>query len=417
MQQLSMQFDIYRIIAPIFCGFLLILLAISRTRSLRANPASKVFFLFVLATIAYLVANTLEISSLTPSDNLFWSRIIYLFIPFVPLLWFDFTLRIARDGKPLEPHYIVLLLVVPLITLVMVFSDTGMRYVWSSIDYIKVGKYVVSVRTHGPWFGFFAAYTYLVSLAGLSFSIRAFVLKRAYFQKRLALLLAGVSVPIAASLVFILKPFPGLVKDFTPIAYAISAFFFFLVIHRLDAFSIIPVAREQLVERMSDGILVFDAAHRIADANKAALDALNADESLLGLCLETEGIGSVELPPEIVAAASNGVRGVYTTRKKDGSIAYFSVEPIDLPGRTRSRGRLLILRDETELRVALSRLEELASTDSLTGLTNRRGFMESADSLISTALRYSEPICAAMFDLDNFKKVNDAWGHAVGDEV
>lgn len=411
------QFDLYRIIAPVFAGFLLILLVFSRSRSLRANPASNVFSLYALATVGFLAANTLEISASSAADNLFWSRVIYLFIPFIPMLWLSFSLRVARDGKPMEKRYLALLLVVPIITILIAFSDALMPLLWPSIEYQEVGGFIVSKRTHGPWFTFYAAYTYIVSLTGLVVVIRSFVLRRSYFQKRSIYLILGVSIPLAASLVHYLKPFPHLIKDLTPIGYAISAVFFFFVIHRLDAFSIVPVAREQLVERMSDGIVVFDAAHRIADANKAALDALGADETLIGRCINAEGAGTLGLPDAVVAAAVEGIRGVFESKAEEGGTAYYSVEPIDLPGRVLNRGRLLLLRDETELRLALARLEELARTDALTGLPNRRGFLENAESLISTAQRYGEPITAGMFDIDKFKGVNDEWGHAIGDEV
>lgn len=412
----SLQYDAYRVLAPIFAAALLVILALSRNRSLRANPASKVFTVFICATVGFLVANTLEISTATPAGNLFWSRAIYLFIPFIPLLWLSFTFHLAYD-KPMKAIHIALLLVIPILTLGMVFSDDWMALVWSSIEYVKLGDFFVSVRRHGPWFLVQSLYSYAVSLVGLLIAVRTLTLKRLYFRKRSALLLAGVSVPIVVNVIFVLRPFPWLVKDFTPIAYAISGFFFFFALHRMDAFSIVPVAREQLVERMSDGIIVFDAEHRIADANKAALDILDAGESLIGRCLDSDDSEAAKLPGELTEAALKGSRSVYRKKRSDGSIAHYSIESIDLPGRPYSRGRLLVIRDETELRVALARLEELARTDSLTGIANRRGFMENAESLVSAAERYGEQLAVAMFDLDHFKNANDEWGHAVGDEV
>jgi hypothetical protein len=98
-----------------------------------------------------------------------------------------------------------------------------MDLVWPSIKFVPAGKYVVSVRSHGPWFVIHSLYAYSVSLTGLGIAAKALTTKRLYFRKRAALLLVGVSVPIAAELFYILRPIPGLVKDFTPIAYAISA--------------------------------------------------------------------------------------------------------------------------------------------------------------------------------------------------
>jgi diguanylate cyclase (GGDEF)-like protein len=59
----------------------------------------------------------------------------------------------------------------------------------------------------------------------------------------------------------------------------------------------------------------------------------------------------------------------------------------------------------------------LASTDSLTGLLNRRTFMESAYAELARAHREHRPTCVLMLDLDHFKKINDTYGHRAGDRV
>ncbi|MDD4951329.1 MAG: diguanylate cyclase [Desulfovibrionaceae bacterium] len=62
-------------------------------------------------------------------------------------------------------------------------------------------------------------------------------------------------------------------------------------------------------------------------------------------------------------------------------------------------------------------LYELANTDVLTGLTNRRRFFEELDGRVAHFKRYGQRFCLAMFDVDHFKRINDTFGHAVGDEV
>ena len=61
--------------------------------------------------------------------------------------------------------------------------------------------------------------------------------------------------------------------------------------------------------------------------------------------------------------------------------------------------------------------ESLADTDPLTGLANRRFFMEQLEREYARVQRYSAPFTIAYFDLDNFKYVNDALGHDAGDEL
>jgi len=70
-----------------------------------------------------------------------------------------------------------------------------------------------------------------------------------------------------------------------------------------------------------------------------------------------------------------------------------------------------------ELQAALARQEQLAHTDVLTGINNRRRLYELAEHEFEIAMRYQQPLSAIMFDIDHFKKVNDTFGHAVGDQM
>jgi len=62
-------------------------------------------------------------------------------------------------------------------------------------------------------------------------------------------------------------------------------------------------------------------------------------------------------------------------------------------------------------------LEEQATHDRLTGLHNRRAFVDSFEAALAHARRYKEPLCVVMLDIDFFKNVNDTHGHTAGDTV
>ena len=70
-----------------------------------------------------------------------------------------------------------------------------------------------------------------------------------------------------------------------------------------------------------------------------------------------------------------------------------------------------------ELSLANRQLEEFAYIDPLTGLTNRRWFQEQADNALERCQRHKSSLALLLIDLDNFKKINDQWGHSVGDDV
>lgn len=62
-------------------------------------------------------------------------------------------------------------------------------------------------------------------------------------------------------------------------------------------------------------------------------------------------------------------------------------------------------------------ISQMAVTDALTGIYNRRHFFDVAEKEFHESLRYKRPMSVAIFDLDHFKAVNDTFGHARGDEI
>ncbi len=78
---------------------------------------------------------------------------------------------------------------------------------------------------------------------------------------------------------------------------------------------------------------------------------------------------------------------------------------------------LQIKRLQDELRGKNVQLEELSRVDPLTGLANRRHFMECLEREFARTVRYGGPLAFVMADLDHFKSINDRFGHQVGDDA
>jgi diguanylate cyclase (GGDEF)-like protein/PAS domain S-box-containing protein len=77
----------------------------------------------------------------------------------------------------------------------------------------------------------------------------------------------------------------------------------------------------------------------------------------------------------------------------------------------------MLERSQRELKEAIDDLSRLASTDQLTGLLNRRAFESRVEDEISRSERSGTPLGLAILDIDHFKRVNDEYGHPMGDVV
>ena len=91
-----------------------------------------------------------------------------------------------------------------------------------------------------------------------------------------------------------------------------------------------------------------------------------------------------------------------------------SLSAIKLRGQWSAVG---IVRDATERVQTEERLKQLATTDTLAGICNRRHFDEVLASEISRAARFTNPLSLVLFDVDHFKRINDTFGHQAGDRV
>src|SRR5215212_6355811 len=115
------------------------------------------------------------------------------------------------------------------------------------------------------------------------------------------------------------------------------------------------------------------------------------------------------LPIIIQTAARSGADDI-RRGSEVGALGYIT-DPTDID--------LLLARARTllDFKRYLDTCEEEAFTGHLTGLANRRRFERQLEREVSRTLRYSRPFCLLILDIDNFKEVNDTYGHDAGDEA
>jgi diguanylate cyclase (GGDEF)-like protein len=115
------------------------------------------------------------------------------------------------------------------------------------------------------------------------------------------------------------------------------------------------------------------------------------------------------IPVIMQTAAGHGSEDVLRGSEA-GALGYIT-DPTDL--------NLLLARARTllDFRAYLDSCEEAAFTDHLSGLANRRRFERQLDREVARTLRYGHPFSLLMLDIDNFKDLNDTFGHNAGDEA
>ena len=268
------------------------------------------------------------------------------------------------------------------------------------------------LRSHaGPLFWFNIVYDYVL-LCGITAMVIGYLRRnrhRLYRRQSIALLI-GVLVPWAGSLglVFNLTSW-----DLTPMALSITALAFAIAMWRYRGLSVVPIARSLLVDRMADAVVVLDPKRMISDMNPAAATLFRADVRELGAHLEDVPMLASAMAELDLSAENPSFEFVIPDHQRPRHVEITTHTLQDARGRF--SGTLIVGRDVTH-RVDLERaLENLALTDALTGIGNRRRFEERVALEHARAGRTGEPLTLIIVDLDHLKEINDAGGHRAGD--
>ena len=175
-----------------------------------------------------------------------------------------------------------------------------------------------------------------------------------------------------------------------------------------------------------DAVMMIDSAGRVTYWNPAAehmfgfAEAEVVGKDLHDLIVPERYLERAHAGFSRFAASGEGpaVGRTTTLRAKHRSGDEFPVDvslsAIKLRGQWNAVG---IVRNATERVQTEERLKQLATTDALTGICNRRHFDEVLASEINRAARFSSPLSLILFDIDHFKRVNDTFGHQAGDRV
>lgn len=185
-----------------------------------------------------------------------------------------------------------------------------------------------------------------------------------------------------------------------------------LTVDLLDKVRASELNFQYIVSTSADGVVVTDEAGVVQFANPAATRLLGRDAARL----QGERLG-IPLAPDLkeeISTAEGRILEVRMVRTRWGDEPAFLITLVDVTDRKRAEDEMRRLNESLE--VAVLKLERLAEVDPLTQVLNRRG-LDAKILEMRKLPRTGESVVAILIDCDDFKGVNDRWGHAAGDEV
>ena len=319
-----------------------------------ATPAAWMMLAAGIFAFGYL----LQLISTELSGQIFATNIQYVGIVALPVAWFAFSLRYTGHDKWLTSRALLLLAIIPSVTAILAWTNSFHGLMWHGRHLESSGPFVVIAKTYGLWFWVHTSYSYVLIILGMVALVqRLFRTPRLYREQSIALMISVV-VPLGWNVVYVFNLAPLYRIDLTPSAFTVSGLALAWGLFRLRLFDIIPIAREMVIEGMSDGIIVLDTQSRLVDMN------LNA-ERIIGYPM-SKAIGqSIEhvlsAQPKLVELLHDFMDEPSEVVIETGGMQhYYQVNISTLYDRHgRLRGRLIILHDVTEYKLIEARRKEL----------------------------------------------------------
>jgi diguanylate cyclase (GGDEF)-like protein/PAS domain S-box-containing protein len=405
----------FYILSLIFSLLIATVTALATLKKRNVGGAKAMIFL-MSAIASWSFCYIFELTAKGLSEKLIWYNFEYFGIAVIPLLWFIFALQYSDMQRFLSVGSVLLLAIIPVVTIIMVWTNPFHGFMIRNIVIAVKGPITLVSKTNGPWYWVNVGYSYILTLAGSIILLRSVVNLPRFYIKQGIVLILGVAVPLIGNILYVFnlnlwKPF-----DITPITFAFSGIALSWSLFNLKMFEIVPVARNKVFDHIDDGIIVINEESRIVDINQSMLKILKTSFSesigqlLEVLLLHIKGSLSsddlIQLNKKEIELEVKGVKRNYD----------ITTIPIKNK-RSILTGQLVIFHDITNIKETEKILSEQADRDSLTGVYNRRFFNRLIEKETERSKRYNHPITFIMADVNNFKEINDRFGHQVGDIV
>jgi len=242
--------------------------------------AARTVSLVLFAGAGWALTYALEMGVVGLYYKILFSKLQYMSVIIITVAWLIFTFQYTGHEKWVTRRNVVLMSLIPLITLLLVFTNEYHALVWSSVT-IREGPFVTSAYSHGPWFWVHTGYSYFLILSGCLLLISLLIHSQTFYRWQIILLLLAAFFPMFQNALYLLGLGPlsylGVVIVTFPAVSLAAAWTLF----HFRPGDILPVARGTVIEGMSDGVMVLDNQTRIVDANPVVEQLIGCPASQL----------------------------------------------------------------------------------------------------------------------------------------
>ncbi len=229
--------------------------------------AAKMLAVAFVGGSGWMLGYALELASVDVRVKVFWYRVELLSVVILSIAWLVFTFQYTGHEKWINRRNLAGLSIIPLITLILIFTNEYHGLVWSRIELITEGPFVVSEFIHGVWFWVHTAYSYFLVFCGSFLLFLVLIRSQRLYRWQVGVLLFAAFFPLLHSILNLSGVYTLLHPRVTILLFPIVSLVVAWITFRFRVADIIRVARGAVVDSMGDGVMVLDLQNRIVDVN------------------------------------------------------------------------------------------------------------------------------------------------------